>query len=236
MAGTFLSGRGNATPSHDRATAERLHALEHKLDRAYGQIESLWSEREAALAEAALAAQRHKAVLDCLAAFRIHVKAAATAPPGRRLKPTLAAITADTAAFSRMLAPPLDRLEISSPFGPRNGRFHHGVDFRVPAKTPVRASDGGRVTHAGWLGDLGLTVEIDHGGGDLTRYAHLSKSDVVVGNTVGRGQVLGRVGRTGRAFGDHLHFEVEHRGRTVDPAPILGQSARYAETCIDAAL
>ncbi|MGB9803548.1 MAG: peptidoglycan DD-metalloendopeptidase family protein [Desulfofundulus sp.] len=110
---------------------------------------------------------------------------------------------------------------IESPFGMRWGRLHTGMDIAAGTGTPVRAAESGRVTSAGWDGGYGLAVDVYHGDGVVTRYAHLSRVEVRVGQRVERGQLLGRVGSTGLATGPHLHFEVLVGGRPVDPARFL---------------
>lgn len=106
---------------------------------------------------------------------------------------------------------------VSSPFGWRWGRLHSGVDITAPYGSPVRAAESGWVIRAGWNGGYGLEVEISHGEGVVTRYAHLSRIEVSPGQAVERGQVIGRVGSTGSATGPHLHFEVWVSGQAVDP-------------------
>lgn len=109
------------------------------------------------------------------------------------------------------------RGEISSYFGWRWGAFHQGVDIAAPAGTPVIAADSGMVSFAGWSGGYGYLVKVDHGGGKETWYAHLSRINVDVGQTVQKGEVIGLVGSTGNSTGPHLHFEVRINGRAVDP-------------------
>jgi murein DD-endopeptidase MepM/ murein hydrolase activator NlpD len=112
---------------------------------------------------------------------------------------------------------------ITSPFGPRGGRFHAGVDLPSPTGTPVRAAAAGRVVFAGWLdGGWGKIVRVAHRGAVRTFYAHLSRIDVRVGRRVRAGARVGAVGATGvYVSGPHLHFEVRVRGASVDPAPAL---------------
>lgn len=100
---------------------------------------------------------------------------------------------------------------------------HRGVDVAVPTGTPIRAMSGGRVRFAGVQGDYGNVVWIDHGGGVLTVYAHLSRLDVGTGDPVDAGQQIGLSGSSGNASGPHLHFEVWRWGRPVDPVPLLGR-------------
>ena len=118
---------------------------------------------------------------------------------------------------------PLASYEISSPFGPRgdpeNGRreFHTGVDLRAPYDSPVYATAPGVVTFAGYRDDYGKIVEIDHGNGLATRYAHLHAFTVSVGEHVGAHQQIGYLGSTGRATGPHVHYEVLVNGEPQDP-------------------
>lgn len=101
--------------------------------------------------------------------------------------------------------------------------IHRGVDIALPEGTPVRAMSPGRVRFAGTQGSYGNVVWVEHGGAVLTVYAHLSRVDVLVGQAVGPGQVVGLSGSSGNASGPHLHFEVWRWGRQVDPAPLLGR-------------
>lgn len=110
---------------------------------------------------------------------------------------------------------------ISSPFGPRWGSMHNGMDIAVSTGTPIKAAADGRVTFAGWNGDYGILVIIDHGNGVETRYAHNSRLNVKVGQKVDRGQVVSYSGNTGNSTGPHLHFEIRQRNVPVNPHPYL---------------
>lgn len=110
---------------------------------------------------------------------------------------------------------------VVSPFGPRWGRLHAGVDIASPSGTPIRAAAGGKVVLLGWTGGYGNYVCIQHGGALSTCYAHLSSYGTSNGASVARGQVIGAVGCTGHCFGDHLHFETRVNGQPVDPAGYL---------------
>ncbi len=117
---------------------------------------------------------------------------------------------------------------MTSPFGLRNRgtilpTTHHGVDLRAPTGTPVHAMAPGRVRFAGEMRGYGRVVWIDHRGGALSLYAHLSEILVQTGETVGGRQVIGRSGATGAASAPHLHFEVRMHGRPVDPVMVLGR-------------
>lgn len=126
--------------------------------------------------------------------------------------------------------PPVQGVERNSTFGnrldPFNRRaaFHSGLDFPAPVGTPILASAGGRVVHSGYLSDYGYTVEIDHGNGLITRYAHCSRLYVKVGEVVTPQQRIAAVGSTGRSTGPHLHFEVIKDGLYSDPELYLVRS------------
>lgn len=110
---------------------------------------------------------------------------------------------------------------ISSPYGKRGSGFHSGIDISAPSGRSIVAADGGRVTAAGWSGAYGNCIDIDHGNGKSTRYAHLSKISVGVGQNVNKGQTVGLVGSTGRSTGPHLHFEVRVNGSARNPMGYL---------------
>jgi murein DD-endopeptidase MepM/ murein hydrolase activator NlpD len=122
---------------------------------------------------------------------------------------------------------PLDSYEVSSPFGPRGdpedgrGEFHTGLDMRAPYDSPVHATAPGVVTYAGYRDDYGKIVEIDHGNGIATRYAHLHAFTVSVGQRVGLHQQIGYLGSTGRATGPHTHYEVVVNGEPQDPQKFI---------------
>ncbi len=119
---------------------------------------------------------------------------------------------------------PMKGAAITSCYGPRWGVLHAGIDFAMPAGTPVRAAFGGTVEKAGDVGDgYGISVVVNHGNGYLTHYAHLSTAKVGVGDKVTAGETIGLEGSTGDSTGPHLHFEV-HQGQMwnqIDPAPFL---------------
>lgn len=116
---------------------------------------------------------------------------------------------------------PLEEYRLTSPFGPRWGSFHYGVDMAAATGTSVRASDGGTVTIAGWQGNYGYLVEIDHGDGITTRYGHNSKIEVVVGQEVAQYEEIAKVGSTGRSTGPHVHFEIRFDGVATNPMDYL---------------
>lgn len=110
---------------------------------------------------------------------------------------------------------------LTSPFGPRWGRLHAGIDISAPGGTPIRAADSGRVALAGWQGGYGLYTCVKHTASLSTCYAHQSRLGTAQGAAVRKGQVIGYVGNTGNSFGNHLHFETWVSGRPVDPMGFL---------------
>jgi len=112
-----------------------------------------------------------------------------------------------------------------SPFGGRTYEFHAGMDIDGERGDQVIAPANGIVTEAGWKGGYGNMVEVDHGNGLKTRYGHLSKIEVEVGETLTRGQVMAFVGSTGRSTGPHLHYELRLNDRPINPRRFLPQEA-----------
>ena len=123
-------------------------------------------------------------------------------------------------------------IDTTSAFGVRMDPFqggpamHTGLDFRGSTGEPIRATAAGKVTQAGWAGGYGKMVEIDHGNGFATRYGHMSEIDVTVGQSIRLGQVVGRVGSTGRSTGPQLHYETRVDGDAVDPQKFLRAGIR----------
>jgi murein DD-endopeptidase MepM/ murein hydrolase activator NlpD len=110
---------------------------------------------------------------------------------------------------------------ITSPFGPRWGGFHPGIDIGVPEGTPIHAAAAGTVIWCGWESGYGNLVVIDHHNGIATAYAHQSRIAVSCGQDVQQGDVIGYSGCTGFCTGPHLHFEVRVNGAPVDPIGYL---------------
>jgi murein DD-endopeptidase MepM/ murein hydrolase activator NlpD len=128
---------------------------------------------------------------------------------------------------------PIDgELDLQSGFGVRVDPFlgtpamHTGLDLHGETGDAVRATGDGTVIAAGWNGGYGRTVDIDHHNGVSTRYAHLSSIDVRVGQSVKSGQILGKLGSTGRSTGPHLHYETRLKGEAIDPHKFLRAGAR----------
>jgi murein DD-endopeptidase MepM/ murein hydrolase activator NlpD len=113
---------------------------------------------------------------------------------------------------------PVPYAYISSPFGPRWGRQHAGIDLAAPYAAPIYAASAGRVVHSGWEAGYGNSVVLDHGHGMQTRYAHCSRLMVSEGESVERGTLIAKVGSTGHSTGPHLHFEVIVNGLRKNPA------------------
>ncbi len=128
--------------------------------------------------------------------------------------------------------PVAGEVDMSSPFGMRLDPFlgrpaiHTGIDLRGEIGEPVHATATGKVTVAGREGGYGNMVEINHGNGLATRYGHLSEIDVKVGQTVRIGEVVGKIGSTGRSTGPHLHYETRINGEAVDPQKFLRAGVR----------
>lgn len=110
---------------------------------------------------------------------------------------------------------------INSPYGPRWGSMHTGIDIDGVTGDPIIASKAGTVILAEYYSGYGNAVIIDHGGGYSTLYGHMSAFSVSNGQTVSQGQEIGKVGCTGSCTGDHLHFEIRINGNPVDPMPYL---------------
>ncbi|WP_420806445.1 peptidoglycan DD-metalloendopeptidase family protein [Novosphingobium fuchskuhlense] len=155
--------------------------------------------------------------------------------PGNSLDPRFARFGASLAHMSAMEQAlvripntlPANMDYISSGFGYRvdpftgGGAFHAGLDFRGPIGAPILAAAAGTVSFTGVKQGYGNCVEISHGNGLLTRYAHMSQIAVRIGEVVRPGRKIGAIGSTGRSTGPHLHFEVRIADRPVDPRPFL---------------
>ena len=130
---------------------------------------------------------------------------------------------------------PVDHPYLSSSYGwrrhPITGRhaMHEGLDFAAPRGTPIHAASGGVVTEARYVPGYGKMVEINHGNGLVTRYAHASSISVKLGELVSKGQQVARVGSTGQSTGAHLHFEVRIAGHPLDPTLFLDDSQPPAD-------
>jgi murein DD-endopeptidase MepM/ murein hydrolase activator NlpD len=108
-----------------------------------------------------------------------------------------------------------------NPFGGKTYEFHPGMDIDGEKGDQVFAPANGVVIKADWTGGYGNMIEIDHGNGLTTRYGHLSKIEISVGDTITRGQLIGLIGTTGRSTGPHLHFEVRLNDQAINPRRFL---------------
>jgi murein DD-endopeptidase MepM/ murein hydrolase activator NlpD len=135
---------------------------------------------------------------------------------------------------------PVRHFSVGSSFGrrrnPVTGRttMHEGIDFTAPKGTRVHAASGGIVAQAGYRKGYGKMIDIDHGNGLVTRYAHASILKAKPGDLIEKGQEIARVGSTGRSTGSHLHFEVRMAGRPLDPALFLSKAEPWGEQLVDA--
>ena len=130
---------------------------------------------------------------------------------------------------------PTDGGLITSGFGYRSdpftggGAFHPGLDFKGPFGAPIHAAAAGRVSFVGQIRGYGNVVEISHGNGLLTRYAHMSRTMATTGQQVAAGDTIGAIGSTGRSTGPHLHFEVRINNRVVNPRLFLERAPDVLE-------
>jgi hypothetical protein len=127
--------------------------------------------------------------------------------------------TTPTGGCTGTFTNPIPGAVVSSEFGSCRdncSRTHAGIDLAVPVGTSVHASDGGRVTYAGWMSGYGYTIDLEHCG-RATRYGHLSQFLVDVGDTVSQGQVIAKSGNTGDSTGPHLHFEIRNGSSSGTP-------------------
>ncbi|MCO5147913.1 MAG: M23 family metallopeptidase [Aquamicrobium sp.] len=142
--------------------------------------------------------------------------------------------TVKAAARAMPIHNPAPGQPVSSSFGVRRDpllrtpAMHAGIDFRATSGTAIRAAGAGTVVRAGWNGGYGRMVEIDHGNGLSTRYAHMSKIRAREGQKVETGDIVGEVGSSGRSTGPHLHYEVRRNGNPVDPLRFLKVGRKIA--------
>jgi murein DD-endopeptidase MepM/ murein hydrolase activator NlpD len=235
----FLSGGvtgaiARVQDSLDRIEADQTSSL-NSLEQAYdGRIKRM----RGLLAELGLAhAARASTELPAGGPYVPYRVAAGANPFERQIQRVMVARTqADrltrTMASVPIRKPVVGELDMSSGFGVRLDPFlnkpamHTGLDFRGNVGEPVRATASGTVSAAGWSGGYGRMVEIDHGNGLSTRYGHLSEIEAKVGQSVKIGQVIGRLGSTGRSTGPHLHYETRVDGEAVDPEKFLRAGMR----------
>ena len=125
------------------------------------------------------------------------------------------------------LKPPMQHYYVSSPYGPRKHpvtgkyRMHHGIDLAGTWQENVTVSADGTVVFAGYHGSFGKVIRIKHNYGIMTTYGHLAKINVKRGDIVNEGQVIGKMGRTGKVKGAHLHYEISVNGKSQNPAKYI---------------
>jgi murein DD-endopeptidase MepM/ murein hydrolase activator NlpD len=209
--------------------------LEAELRNTLEELGRLRGVKEAEMARIESDAERHQSMLNELEAesnrLTEAIRQAELALAAQRERDRAAQAERDRIAqeqaASNMSAalhwPIANRTRISSPFGSRinpiSGRREHhtGIDVPAPAGTPILAAESGTVILSGYNGGFGNTVIISHGNGMTTLYAHNTRNNVTVGQTVRRGQQIATVGSTGFSTGNHLHFEVRLNGVSVNP-------------------
>jgi murein DD-endopeptidase MepM/ murein hydrolase activator NlpD len=189
---------------------DQIAAVEDQLVSSRNQLASARSDRRGALAS--VRSHRHDLEGD-LAALEAEQARVASALQG-------APAPGPVRQGSGQLIWPVNGPVVSG-FGTRWGRLHAGLDIAVPAGTPIRAADSGRVVLMGWVGGYGNYTCIQHNASLSTCYAHQSSFGTSNGANVSQGQVIGSVGCTGHCFGDHLHFETRVNGSPVDPMGYL---------------
>jgi murein DD-endopeptidase MepM/ murein hydrolase activator NlpD len=151
---------------------------------------------------------------------------AAMEPPCNATTPLVAGPAEPIAMALRM---PLRAGRTTSGFGMRihpllgGIRMHSGIDIAAPLGSPIFAMDSGTVGTAGWKGGYGLFVALEHSHGVQTRYGHMSRVNVVAGQQVQQGDIIGFVGSTGRSTGPHLHYEVRSAGQAINPVAQIAQ-------------
>ncbi|HEX2215781.1 MAG TPA: M23 family metallopeptidase [Xanthobacteraceae bacterium] len=250
----LLAPRARKSAEPKQSIAATLAAIEESLDRVAAQQSAALSAIEDRYDGKA---RRMRRVLVELG-IDITKIAAASAPSGLGGPLIPVAIHADSGAFERQLhrielaraqverlgrtlnsvpvrRPLAGEIDTSSGFGVRLDPFirapamHSGLDFRAAHGEPVRATATGKVVSAGWNGGYGRMIEIDHGNGLSTRYAHLSEILVKEDQLIRPGQIIGRVGSTGRSTGPHLHYETRIDGEAVDPHKFLRAGLRLSD-------
>ena len=122
------------------------------------------------------------------------------------------------------------RGKLTSPFGMRNGRRHDGIDIAAPSGTPIKAAAAGRVVFSGKMRGYGNLILLRHKDNMFTAYAHNKVNKVRKGKTVKQGQMIAKVGRTGRASGSHLHFEIRHGQTSRNPLFFLPERGKTSSS------
>jgi len=200
-----------------RATADQVRAVTDELEARSADLERLRQGRQRLLVQ--VQGDRRDIETETAGLRRRSAALAARIVAAQSGSSPVAA-SVDTTPSSRGMIWPANGT-FTSPFGPRWGRMHEGIDIAVPTGTPVVAAAAGRVISSGWSGGYGNLVVVDHGGGVATAYAHNSRLLVSPGQSVGQGTTLALAGSTGNSTGPHVHFEVRVNGGAVDPMGYL---------------
>lgn len=234
-----------ATVQPARDQVSRLDAIGARQDRLVATLTAAVA-RRAARAEAALRTVGLNATArgEAMGGPFIADRRRAPVPRDPALRRLTAAIERMEALEALVVALPsnlpADTMALSSGFGYRRDPFnghsamHAGLDFKGRHGSAIRAAAAGRIAFVGSKGGYGNVIEVDHGHGIMTRYAHLSGFTTRVGQMVTAGQHIGRMGSTGRSTGTHLHFEVRVGGTAVNPRRFLEANAHVLEVQADA--
>jgi len=222
-----LEQRTEAAATAIQARRDELRAAKDRSERARGELQETRDGRKVALARVRQSRVRLEGDLKEFEAEQARVQAALRAAQASQGGGQGSSGSGGGSGGQAPAAGPIKRGSgqliwpvsgpVVSPFGPRWGRLHAGIDIALPAGTPIRAADSGRVALAGVMGGYGNYTCIQHGGSLSTCYAHQSSIGVSQGASVSQGQVIGSVGCTGHCFGDHLHFETRVGGTPVNP-------------------
>lgn len=200
------------------ARRDELAAARAELSTKQAELEGVRSDRQSALTEVRQTEVDLEGNLAALEREQERLEAELRAAQEAEAPPAPTPTATGSESFAGFIWPVEG--SVSSPFGPRDGGMHAGLDIAAPAGTPVHAAASGTVVQAGMSSGYGNMVCIQHSGGVSTCYAHLS-SIGVSGGSVSQGEAIGAVGCTGSCTGDHLHFEVRVNGSAVDPMGYL---------------
>ena len=229
---TSLVDRVRGLRNESRDTVARIEAARDEIAAKKAELERTRMQLEAREAELAAVRDRKAVALDSVRTEIDHLEGDIGDIEGKIQAQLQAAQSSTATEVAPLPAGPVQGESasggiwpvhgpVTSPFVPRWGMMHEGIDIAVPTGTPIRAGQAGSVVIAAPTGGYGNYTCVDHGGGLSSCYAHQSSYAVGVGDSVGQGDVIGYVGCTGSCFGDHLHFEIRVNGAAVDPLGYL---------------